>query len=70
MLQRLEKSQQSIAEVMIRNFNKDDGLKESLKFLDSAIDSIEGNCDYSEELALLKITRFAVREKILLLAYE
>jgi hypothetical protein len=55
---------------MIQNFSKDDGLKESLKFLDMAIDSIELNRDHSEEIALLRIAKFAIREKVLLLAYE
>lgn len=55
---------------MIKNFNKDDGLKESLNLLDCAIGSIQRNRNHSEELALLRIAKFAIREKILLLAYE
>jgi hypothetical protein len=70
MLQRIEKTRHSIAEAMIQNFNKDDGLKESLNLLEGAIDSIQSNRNYSEELALLRIAKLAIREKILLLAYE
>jgi hypothetical protein len=70
MLQRIERTRHSIADVMIQNFNKDDDLKEALILLESAIEAIERNRDHSEELALLQITKLAIREKVLLLAYE
>jgi hypothetical protein len=69
MLQRIEDTRHSIAEAMIQNFSKDDGLKESLNFLDCAISSIEHNHEHLEELALLRIAKLAIREKVLLLAY-
>jgi hypothetical protein len=70
MLQRIQKDRSSIAEAMILNFKKDEGLKQALQHLDNAIDLIERNRDHSEEVALLHIARLAVREKILLLAYD
>jgi hypothetical protein len=70
MLHRLESNRLSMADDMIQSFDKDDGLKKALKFLDGAIDSIERNHDHSEEVALLKIAKFGIREKILLLAYQ
>jgi hypothetical protein len=70
MLQRIENGRASIADAMIKNFRKDQGLKETLRHLDCAVDSIKQNKDHEAELALLRIARLAVREKILLLAYE
>lgn len=70
MLHRLESNRLSVADAMIQNFDKDDGLKQALKLLDGAIDSIERNHDHSEEVALLKIAKLGIREKILFLAYE
>jgi hypothetical protein len=70
MLQRIERNQSSIADAMIRNFNKDDSLKESLKLLERSIELIKHNRDHSEELALLRLVKLAIREKILLLAYD
>jgi hypothetical protein len=70
MLQRLERTRHSIADVMIESFGRDEGLKESLKLLECAIDAIERNPDHSEELGLLQIAKLGLREKILLLAYD
>jgi hypothetical protein len=70
MLQRLEGTRHSIADTMIENFTKDDGLKDALTLLQRAQDAIRRNRDHLEESALLEIANLALREKILLLAYE
>jgi hypothetical protein len=70
MLQRLEKNQNSVAEAMIQNFSKDESLKESLRLLEKSLEAIENNRDHSDEVALLRLVKLAIREKILLLAYD
>jgi hypothetical protein len=70
MLQLIENSRGSIAEMMIDNFSKDDGLKRALNYIELAIDSVERNHDHSDEVSIMHIAKLAIREKLLLLAYK
>jgi hypothetical protein len=70
MLQRVDHSTVSVAEYMICSFNKDESLKESLRLLEASIGCVEENIGHADELLLLRMARLAIREKILLMAYE
>lgn len=70
MLQRVERRLDSVAESMIGSFTRDETLKDCLKCLDDSIACIEHSKYYADEINLLRMARLAIREKILIMAYE
>jgi hypothetical protein len=70
MLQRVKHGPNSVAEIMIGSFKKDDALKDSLGYLEDSIACIEHNKNYADEMSMLRLARLALREKILIMAYE
>jgi hypothetical protein len=70
MLQRVDHGIKSVADYMIGSFTMDEALKESLRLVEGAIACIESNESYPEEVALLRLSRFAIREKIFMMSYS
>jgi hypothetical protein len=70
MLQRVDHGINSVADYMITSFTKDEAIKESLRLLEASIGCIEEDRNHTDEVSLLRMARLAMREKILLMAYE